>query len=82
MKFLVSLTNGVIENPTKLQEFLKSRKNGLYTISVKKHGTRSLAQNSYYWWVFNFSLNVLKALDLKSSLKATDFNVKAKSKAL
>ena len=51
MKFLVSLTNGIIESPKKLQEFLKSRKNGLYTISVKKHGTRSLAQNSYYWWV-------------------------------
>nr|DAS13368.1 MAG TPA: hypothetical protein [Caudoviricetes sp.] len=49
MKFLVSLANGIIENPKKLQEFLKSRKNGLYTISVKKHGTRSLAQNSYYW---------------------------------
>lgn len=25
------------------------------------------SSNSYYWWVFNFSLNVLKALDLKSS---------------
>lgn len=48
MKFLVSIQKWQIENLGKLEAFIKSRKDGLYTISVKKHGTRSLAQNSYY----------------------------------
>lgn len=51
MKFLVSIENWKIENPQKLSEYIKSRDKGLYSVIVKKHWTRSLAQNSYYWGV-------------------------------
>lgn len=51
MKFLVSIENWKIENPQKLSEYIKSRKNGIYAIKVSKFWTRSLAQNSYYWGV-------------------------------
>ena len=51
MKFLVSIENGRIENPQKLAEYIKTRKNGIYSIKITKHWTRSLQQNSYYWGV-------------------------------
>lgn len=48
MKFLLSIKWWSIENPKKLSEHIKSRKDWLYSIVIKKYGTRSLAQNSYY----------------------------------
>lgn len=48
MKFLLSIENGKIENPWKLSEYIKTRKNWLYSLVLKRHWTRSLAQNSYY----------------------------------
>ena len=48
MKFLLSIENWKIENPQKLSEYIKSRKNWLYSLVLKKYWTRSLAQNSYY----------------------------------
>ena len=50
-KFLVSIKDGKIENPQKLSEHIKQRKDGLYKVMVTKQWTRSTAQNSYYWWV-------------------------------
>ena len=48
MKFLLSIKWWIIENPKKLSEYIKSRKDWLYSLVIKKYGTRSLAQNSYY----------------------------------
>ena len=48
MKFILSIENWKIENPQKLSEYIKSRKNWLYSLVLKKYWTRSLAQNSYY----------------------------------
>ena len=51
MKFFVSIDKWKIENPQKLSEYIKSRKDWIYSIKVSKFWTRSLAQNSYYWGV-------------------------------
>lgn len=48
MKFILSIESGKIENPQKLSDYIKSRKNWLYSLVLKKYWTRSLAQNSYY----------------------------------
>ena len=51
MKFLVSIENWRIENCQKLAEYIKSRKNWIYSIKISKFWTRSTQQNSYYWGV-------------------------------
>lgn len=48
MKFILSINDWRIENPQKLSEYIKTRKNWLYSLVLKKYWTRSLAQNSYY----------------------------------
>ncbi|MDR0607824.1 MAG: hypothetical protein LBG52_05805 [Candidatus Peribacteria bacterium] len=50
-KFLLSIKCGKIENPTKLAQYIKQVKDGIYKLTITKQLTRSLQQNSYYWGV-------------------------------
>jgi len=63
MRFIKKATNWVLLRANDLRTYISNLRDWFYSIEVKKFGTRSLAQNNFYWlclWIVEKELWIEK----------------------